>query len=147
MGIEQTIRQKLHRPLKIVADIPNKTDRTIALIAGLCLILYFAARALLEMSTLTPWTRVAIALTPLPAFGWYLWAVLQWANRADELERRIQLEALAVAFVLTLVLVMTLGLLQIAVELSMDDWSYRHIWPLLYVFYLIGIMRARRRYE
>lgn len=147
MGIEDTIRQKLHGPLKVVADIPNKTDRSIALSFGLWLVLYFVARALLEQSGFAPWTRVAISLSPLPAFTWYLWAVLQWANRADELERRIQLEALAVAFPLTLLLIMTLGLLQVAIDLSMDDWSYRHIWPMLYIFYLIGIMRARRRYE
>jgi hypothetical protein len=30
------------------------------------------------------------------------------------------------------VLIMTLGLLQIAVPLPPDDWSYRHIWPLVY---------------
>ena len=29
----------------------------------------------------------------------------------------------------------------------MNDWSYRHIWPFLYVFYLIGLIRAKRRYQ
>jgi hypothetical protein len=36
-----------------------------------------------------------------------------------------------VAFPLSLLLVMTLGLLQIAVPLPPGDWSYRHLWPLL----------------
>jgi hypothetical protein len=90
---------------------------------------------------------VAISLTPILAFVWFLWKVARWSKASDELERRIQLEALAIAFPLTVLLIMTLGLLQIAIELNMDDWSYRHTWPIIYVFYLFGLMRARRRYE
>ena len=71
---------------------------------------------------------------------------VQRIREADELERRVQLEALAVAFPLTALLFMTLGLMQIAVPLSPDNWSYRHTWPLIYVFYFVGLMAARRRY-
>ena len=113
---------------------------------ALFLVLFFAARFLLELDTLSTPFRVAIALLPLPAFVWFLWAFVQSVSEADELERRIQLEALAIAFPLTISLVMTLGLLQIAVPLPPEDWSYRHIWPFLYVFYLLGLTRARRRY-
>ena len=111
------------------------------------LLLFFAARLALEAEALPSWQRIAIALAPLPAFAWFLWEFVHSASGGDELERRVQLEALAVAFPLTLLLVMTLGLLQIAVPLPPDDWSYRHIWPLLYVFYMVGLMRARRRYS
>ena len=115
--------------------------------AGLWLGLYFIARGVLEMDGLTTWVRAGIALAPLPAFAWFLREFIRSVSGTDELERRIQLEALAVAFPLTLLLLMTLGLLQIAIDLSMDDWSYRHIWPFLYVFYLMGLVRARRRYQ
>ena len=111
------------------------------------LLLFFAARFALEAPALQSWQRIAIALAPLPAFAWFLWEFVHSASDGDELERRVQLEALAVAFPLTLLLVMTLGLLQIAVPLPPEDWSYRHIWPLLYVFYMLGLMRARRRYS
>ena len=113
---------------------------------ALFLVLFFAARGLLELEGLSTAIRVALALLPLPAFLWFLWTFIAGVREADELERRIQLEALAVAFPLTLVLIMTLGLLQIAVPLSPDDWSYRHIWPTLYVFYVLGLSWARRRY-
>ena len=108
--------------------------------------LYFAARAVLE-SAETPWIRVAISLAPLPAFIWFLRDFIRGLRGLDELERRIQLEALAVAFPLTMVLIMTLGLVQVAIPLSLDDWSYRHIWPFLFVFYLAGLTLARRRYQ
>jgi hypothetical protein len=121
-------------------------SRSVGISTAVFLTLFFAARILLELDTLATPLRVLIALLPLPAFVWFLWSFVQSVSDADELERRIQLEALAFAFPLTILLVMTLGLLQIAVPLSPDDWSYRHIWPLIYVFYILGLTRARRRY-
>ncbi|HYN10846.1 MAG TPA: hypothetical protein VES67_25920 [Vicinamibacterales bacterium] len=134
--------------MKKLSDVLlGRGEGHVGLAAGLWLGLYFGARAMLEMDGLSPWVRAAIALAPLPAFAWFLRDFIRSVSGADELERRIQLEALAVAFPLTLLLLMTLGLLQIAIDLNMDDWSYRHIWPFLYVFYFMGLMRARRRYQ
>ena len=130
---------------------PNPSEgrgisRTAGVAAFLWMILFFIARFSLESPAWSPVTRVTIALLPLPAFVWFLWAFVQGIRDADELERRIQLEALAVAFPLTALLFMTLGLMQIAVPLSPDNWSYRHTWPVIYVFYFVGLMAARRRY-
>jgi hypothetical protein len=121
-------------------------SRTAGVAVLVWVFLFFVARFSLESPAWSATTRVAIALLPLPAFAWFLWAFVQGVREADELERRIQLEALAVAFPLTALLFMTLGLMQIAVPLSPDNWSYRHTWPLIYVFYLSGLMIARRRY-
>jgi hypothetical protein len=120
--------------------------RSAGLGGALFMVLFFIARGLLELDTLSTTVRVLVSLLPLPAFAWFLWAFVTAIGEADELERRIQLEALAIAFPLTLLLLMTLGLLQVAVPLSPDDWSYRHIWPFLYVFYFVGLAWARRRY-
>ena len=124
----------------------RRWSRSVALAATLLIVLFFGARLLLELPNLATSLRVGIALLPLPAFIWLLMAFIKDVREADELERRIQLEALAIAFPLTMVLVMTLGLLQIAIPLPPEDWSYRHIWPLIYVFYLVGLTLARRRY-
>jgi hypothetical protein len=136
----------VHKTSEIGPLAARRAPRSLGLGAVLLLLLFFGARMLLELPNLPPAVRVAIALVPLPPFLWLLWAFIREVRDADELERRIQLEALAIAFPLTLVLIMTLGLLQIAVPLSPDDWSYRHIWPLIYVFYLVGLTSARRRY-
>ena len=108
--------------------------------------LYFLARAILDSTAMPTWLRLLTAILPLPAFLWFLWSFIAGVRDADELERRIQLEALAVAFPLTIVLFMTLGLLQVAVPLPAERWSYRDTWPILYVFYVLGVLRARRRY-
>ena len=67
----------------------------------------------------------------------------------DELERRIQLEALALAFAFPICVVgfMTLGLLEIAAGLNPDDWSYRHVWLMMPMLYYFSLWRAKRRYE
>jgi hypothetical protein len=66
----------------------------------------------------------------------------------DELQRRIQLEALAIAFPAVLLLLMTLGLLQVAgVAVSQEDWSYRHIWFIALASYAVGVKMAERRYR
>jgi hypothetical protein len=110
-------------------------------------VVYVVARAALELETLGWWSRLAIAIAPVPAFAWVLWSIARGVSAMDELERRIQLQALAFAFPLALLLIMTLGLLEIAIGLNPDDWSYRHVWPLFVIFYLAGVVRAKRRYE
>ncbi len=112
------------------------------------LVLYFAVRFFLEANMdLSSGIRLAIALIPTPVFILFVWTFVRGIRSADELERRIQLEALAVAFPLGLVLLTTLGLVQRAVELNFEDWSYNHVWPMFAFFYIAGIFMAKKRYE
>ena len=34
-----------------------------------------------------------------------------------------------------------------AVPLNRDDWSYRHVWQIQGVIYVIGLIWAKRRYD
>ena len=147
-GIDKVFKavEKIVEKTDAMSPLGGRAPRSVGLSAMLLIVLFFAARIALELPDLPTALRVVIALVPLPVFIWLLVAFIRDVREADELERRIQLEALAVAFPLTLLLVMTLGLLQIAIPLPPEDWSYRHIWPLLYVFYLVGLTNARRRY-
>jgi hypothetical protein len=109
---------------------------------------YFAVRFYLEAHPgLESTIRLALSFIPTPMFGAFLWSFIRSLRRADELERRIQLEALAVAFPLGLLLLTTLGLVQRAVELDFQDWSYNHVWPMFVIFYLAGLAMARKRYR
>jgi hypothetical protein len=114
--------------------------------AVLFLVAYIAARALLE-TVASPSLRVAAALLPIPFFALWLLAIIRGIRELDELERRIQLEAVGFAFPLTLLLLLTLGLLEIAITLSPEDLSYRHVWSFLPIFYLLGLIIARKRYQ
>ena len=111
------------------------------------LVLYMGVRFYLEATPQPPdRVRLALAFVPAPVFAFFLWQFIRALRSADELERRIQLEALAVAFPLGLLLLTTLGLVQRAVELDFENWSYNHVWPMFTVFYLCGLVLARRRY-
>lgn len=108
---------------------------------------YFLARGVLEQQHWPLAVRVPAALLPVPLFALLLWTIVRGVQQLDELEQRIQLLALAVAFPLTLLLLMALGLLELAVTLPKDDLSYRHVWAIVPVFYFFGLILARRRYQ
>jgi hypothetical protein len=111
------------------------------------LVLYFCVRLTLEFRVASaPTLRLVLALLPVPVFALFLWTFVRSVRGADELERRIQLEALAVAFPLGLLLLTSLGLVQRAVELNFQNWSYNHVWPMFALFYIVGLTAARRRY-
>ena len=124
----------------------GKRDWSTPALAAGWILLYFAARGILKGSGLSTPMRVAVALTPIPFFAGFLWRSIRVVRGLDEFERRIHLEALAVAFPLAMVLLMTLALMQRAVELKFEDWSYAHVWVYLPIFYILGLAVARRRY-
>jgi hypothetical protein len=108
---------------------------------------YAGAMAVLKSFDLPQVGRIAVALAPLPFFTAFLVAEIRLLRRVDELERRIQLEALAIAFPAAVLLLMALALLERAIALSPQDWSYRHVWFFLPLFYFVGLGIARRRYR
>jgi hypothetical protein len=64
----------------------------------------------------------------------------------DELGRRIQLEALALAFPIALLVAFTAGLLDLAGFHGAGNWDLPRLWPLLLLPYWVGLARAQRRY-
>ncbi len=118
-----------------------------ALVAGvLWASTFLLARGLLELSGLPAWARMVIAVTPVVVFLYFLWVWRNLLAAMDELERRIQLDALAVAFPVVVVMLMTLGLMELAVPLDRANWSYRHVWSWLPAVYFAALWWARRRY-
>jgi len=109
--------------------------------------IYALSRGLLALDIVEPWTRVAVALLPVPFFTWWLWTWMKGVNQMDELERKIELEALAFAFPLAVIFLMTLGLLDVAIALNPNDFSPRHVWAMMPLLYYIGLWRAKRRYQ
>lgn len=108
---------------------------------------YIGALVLLRRFEFQGWLRVIVALLPILPFVFFLWMVLAKIRSLDELWRRIHLEALAIAFPLAVLLLMILGLMEMATGLSPDDWSYRHVWVFLPLFYALGVVISIRRYK
>ena len=127
----------------------SRADRTFCFVTTVLFAAsYAAAMAVLKTVEMpTAGARIAVALLPFPFFVAFLIAEIRLLRRVDELERKIQLEALAVAFPAAMLMMMALGLLERAVVLNPADWSYRHTWFFLPFFYFVGLGVARRRYR
>jgi hypothetical protein len=108
---------------------------------------YVVSRGLLALDVSPQPLRPLIALFPVPFFIWYLVTWTKGVARMDELQRRIELEALGFAFPAVLVVLMTMGLLDVASTLPPGDFSLRNSWLLLPMLYYIGLWRAQRRYQ
>ena len=92
-------------------------------------------------------TLLAIVLLPVVPAALFLYLFITDMRRKDELQRRIQLEALALAYPLMLLLILTLGLLERVMVLNPADWSYRHLGPFMILFYVLGLWLSTRRYR
>ncbi|MBC8144112.1 MAG: hypothetical protein H7X80_00930 [bacterium] len=109
---------------------------------------FLGARLVLDRDlVLDQWIKIVAALVPIIPTAVFLWYAVFAVRELDELHRQVHLEALVIAFPMAMLLLMTLGLLQLAVELNMEDWSYRHVWMFLPMFYFFGLLISWRRYR
>lgn len=105
------------------------------------------ARGLLKQNDLSQTVRVTLALLPIGPFAWMLWKFISGITSLDELQKKIQLEALAIAYPVMMVFLMTLGLLDIAIGLSYENFGLKHLWYYMPLFYFLGLFVATRRYQ
>ena len=103
---------------------------------------YFLARFVMESTRAPTLIRILVALLPILPFAAFLYLAVKEQRQMDELELRIQVEALAIAFPLSILFLMVFGLIGQAIDLTLE----RHVWFYLPIFYFIGLTLARRRY-
>ena len=107
---------------------------------------YFAARFALEAWAPPPHWDIVVACVPLIAFYWLVWVVQRTLRNADELRRRVHLEALAMAFLITMLVLMVLGLLD-APPVGPLGLPLRDLWFVLPVLYGLSFAVANHRYR
>ena len=129
-----------------ISNIGGTGGRSVFISAAVFVIAYIAA---LWLSTLdVPESlKIGIGVTSVLLFAVFMMAEVRMVRGLDELERRIQLEALALGFPLSVGLLMLLGLFQRFIELPEADLSIRHLWPFMVLFYALGLALARGRYR
>lgn len=128
--------------------IQKLSSKGAAIYAGVIwVIIYFLVRLALNDPWLPHLVRVVIAIIPIVPFALFVIFVLAHIRQMDELHRKVHLEALAIAFPLAMLLLMLLGLLELVIPLSPENWSYRHTWYFLPLFYFTGLAFTWRRYQ
>ena len=107
-----------------------------------CIALYF----LKNPATSGP-LKVVMVLLPAIPFSFFLFRFIGHVRGLDELHRRVHLEALALAFPIATLFLMTLGLVEKAGALSPKYWSYQDVWYYLPIFYLVAVAISWRHYR
>jgi hypothetical protein len=88
--------------------------------------------------------RVPVALAPVIPAAVALWAYVRFLNRMDELQRRIQLEALALASGGTALLTFSYGFLE---NVGFPQLSLIWVLPLMVALWGLGTSVAGRKYR
>ena len=88
--------------------------------------------------------RYTLALLPMLGCLAALWAIMRAVRRMDELQRRIQFEALAFAFAMTALVTFGYGFLE---GVGLPHFPIFAVWPLMAVSWILGLIVTQRRYR
>jgi hypothetical protein len=107
------------------------------------------AGSLFALKTLEIPKEAGIVLTVITvlAFALFIYKYYRSIFFMDEVQIKIQMEAVVIAFSLGLLLLMTLGLLDLVITLNKNDWSYRYLVSLFVAFYFLGLFISKRKYN
>lgn len=89
--------------------------------------------------------RVAVGAAQWLLMGWLIWITVAAIRRLDEMQYRIQLEAIAFAFAVSAIVMTGWGFMSRA-GLPVVHWG-PDTWLLMVVCWALGLWLARRRYR
>ena len=114
-------------------------------LSGLTLAAVVGVSWALDRVPLAPSGRLALGLIPVVLWGTTIALLVRASRRLDELQRRIQLEALAIAFPAAMMLGMAVEYAQkagCARGLGVGD-----VWPAMFLLYVPALALAHWRYR
>ena len=107
-------------------------------------IVLLIAVTLINLSPSSAWWRIPLALSPIVPVILAMIAYMRFVSRADELQRRIQFEALAFGFGASGILTFSYGFLE---NVGFPHLSWIFVFPLMIAFWGVGTVIASRRYQ
>lgn len=105
---------------------------------------YVLARLLIEGDAVEGTARVVVALIPLLPFAMLLWWVQRGLRDMDELHRKVNLEALAVSYPIAILMIMVMGLVDLAIGIPVAH--FHKAWVFLMLLYFTALWVAWRKY-
>lgn len=111
-------------------------------LAAYVVLLTAALITLSLIGTDSPW-RWAVMLLPVPGLALTVWAIARQVLDSDELQSRITVQAMAVAFAAGSAITFTYGLLQLV---GAPTLSWTLVWPVYAVCWLVSQFLVGRRY-
>lgn len=125
----------------------NPQGKRVLFYSILWAVTYIACLVIVKKLNPAPTVGIILSFLPTITFALFIYHFIKSVGVMDEVERRIQLEAAVFGFASGLLLLMTLGLLDLVVVLNKEDWGYRHLIPYFFMFYLLGIFISKRKYS
>ena len=124
----------------------NHINQRVLVYAILWIASYTCSILTLKSFNLPVEVGLVLTIVTILAFSVFIYKYYRSIFFMDEVQIKIQMEAIVIAFSLGLMLLMTLGLLDLFITLN-KDWSYRHIVPLFATFYFTGLYISKRKYH
>ena len=125
----------------------NHINQRVLVYAILWIASYTCSILTLKSFNLPVEVGLVLTIVTILAFSVFIYKYYRSIFFMDEVQIKIQMEAVIIAFSLGLMLLMTLGLLDLFITLNKEDWSYRHIVPLFATFYFTGLYISKRKYH
>lgn len=119
----------------------------VVLFAVLWFVTYTICLLTIKKLSLDTVTGIVLALLPVITFALFIYSIIKGVASMDEMQIRVQMEAAVIAFSLGLLLIMTLGLLDLVIPINKEDWGYRHLVPFFALFYFVGLFISKRKYN
>ena len=121
------------------------TDKSIYVVAGLVALSWVTASVLLEILKIELVLRILIGLVPVSLLAFQIFLAFRYARGQDEVQKRIILEGLAIAFSIALPAIFLIGFITkagVSLPFGFMDGGY-----FTEVALLIGYAIAYRRYQ
>ncbi len=135
LTLPEAVRISVRDALKLNAWAP------VAVVAA------FVSRLLLRDPELTGPLRVAVALLPLLSGLLYVRTLWRWMRGLDEMQRRIQFEAVAFAALAMLFIALTVDLLQLGGFIGSLRFGWEGYFAFTFFLWTAGLALANRRYQ
>ncbi len=125
----------------------NHLNERVLIYAILWSISYIGSIFAIKMLTIPIEASLMLTIVSVSAFTLFIYKFFRSIYFMDEVQIKLQMEAFVLAFALGLLLLMTLGLIELYLDLNPQDWNYRFLVPIFILFYFIGLFIAKRKYN
>ena len=128
-------------------DSMEKTKRKVLLFGLIWIVTYLVCLLIVKKVLLPKWAGFSLALIPAFTFAIFIYQYIKKISSMDEVEIRIQFEAVVWGFSLALLLPMILGSLSLVITWNNKNWGYLSLVNYFVLFYFIGLIISQRKYR
>lgn len=126
------------------SSVSKRYIREFLLVMGAYVVVVIGSVSLINISASGAWWRIPLALTPIIPAIFAMIAYMRFVSGSDELQRRIQFEALAFGFGSAGLLTFSYGFLE---NVGFPHLSWIFVFPLMIALWGIGTAIVSWRYR